>query len=208
MTSQELEYKALDDFLILPVQRIPRYIMLLDAIYKYTPASHPDREVVKKASQQMRTFAEKINRRKAAKAKLLEFCNALIGYPEASLYTESRYMIREGYLYDEKKRVRYCVLMNDLLLFCKAEASKGSKKDLSKKMRYKFIGQMRLDSFTQLQVHLAGTVGSHPSPMPYIISLKNSTSKYTLTTQSNEEGKGWSKDIHSVLDVYRKKTPK
>lgn len=78
MISAELDYKTLDDFLILPVQRIPRYplnfilyfglyllafllhflkqyryIMLLEAIYKYTPINHPDRDILRKASHQV-----------------------------------------------------------------------------------------------------------------------------------------------------------
>ena len=34
----------LNSFLVLPIQRIPRYVMLLEEISKYTPLSHPDSE--------------------------------------------------------------------------------------------------------------------------------------------------------------------
>lgn len=34
----------LESLLILPVQRIPRYIMLLKDLYRHTPPAHPDYE--------------------------------------------------------------------------------------------------------------------------------------------------------------------
>jgi len=201
MTSAELDYKTLDDFLILPVQRIPRYIMLLEAIYKYTPASHSDREGVRKAAHQMRLLAEKINKRKASAAKVVEFASCLKGF-EGELIQETRYLVREGHVTNEKKRPRYAALMNDLLVVCKPPGiSKASKRDIAKKPTYKFVAQLRLDASTNLQVRPCTAVNGLT---PYIIFLKNAHSSITITTGA-EDGKGWTKDVHSVLEALRKK---
>jgi hypothetical protein len=199
MSSAELDYKTLDDFLILPVQRIPRYIMLLEAIYKYTPASHPDREGVRKAAHQMRLLAEKINKRKASAAKFAEFSSCLKGY-EGDITQDGRYLVREGSVTNEKKRPRYAALMNDLIVICKppevAKVTKKDAKDAPKKPSYKFVTQMKLDANTNLQVRPIGG--------PYTITLKNSNTMVVITTGA-EDGKGWTKDVHSVLEMLRKK---
>ncbi len=39
---QKIGLTSLDDLLIEPVQRIPRYVLLIDAILKHTPPSHTD----------------------------------------------------------------------------------------------------------------------------------------------------------------------
>ncbi len=36
---KELKYRQLSDFLIMPIQRMPRYVMLLTALDKKTPVS-------------------------------------------------------------------------------------------------------------------------------------------------------------------------
>jgi hypothetical protein len=44
-----LQNQKLEAFLILPVQRIPRYRLLLEQLLKYTPEDHPDYPIVKEA---------------------------------------------------------------------------------------------------------------------------------------------------------------
>eukprot|EP00026_Physarum_polycephalum_P001605 Phypoly_transcript_01607.p1 GENE.Phypoly_transcript_01607~~Phypoly_transcript_01607.p1 ORF type:complete len:989 (+),score=174.08 Phypoly_transcript_01607:163-3129(+) len=207
MSSSELDYKTLDDFLILPVQRIPRYIMLLEAIYKYTPASHPDRDDVRKAAHQMRLLAEKINKRKAAVVKLAEFCACLKGYEGEEIMTESRYLVREGNLLSEKRRPRYAALLNDLLIVCKPpkpqKASKKESQEALKKPSYKFVQLLKLESTTSLQVRPCGAATS-TGATPYLIILKNANATVTIMTGA-EDGKGWTKDVHNVLEAIRKK---
>ena len=36
------EMRGLDSYLITPIQRIPRYVMLLQEMLKVTPTHHPD----------------------------------------------------------------------------------------------------------------------------------------------------------------------
>jgi hypothetical protein len=38
---------GLDDYLIMPVQRVPRYVLLLRGVLKYTLPGHPDHEAVR-----------------------------------------------------------------------------------------------------------------------------------------------------------------
>lgn len=44
-------------YLVLPIQRIPRYILLLQEMLKYTPKLHPDHSILEQALQKMKTIA-------------------------------------------------------------------------------------------------------------------------------------------------------
>ncbi|KAI9164447.1 hypothetical protein H9P43_008298 [Blastocladiella emersonii ATCC 22665] len=48
-------------FLILPIQRIPRYILLLDNLAKYTDESHPDSADLKRCVAEVKKIADQIN---------------------------------------------------------------------------------------------------------------------------------------------------
>jgi len=203
---EELKFKDLDDFMILPVQRIPRYIMLLESVYKYLPSRHPDKENTKKAIYQMRSFARKINTSKAAKLKLSEFLGSLVGSQE-HLSTPTRYLVRDGILYDDRKRAKFCVLLNDLLILTKVgSAYFNSPEDVSKKKKYQYSGKVNLNASTKLVVALAGDpTAANAAPLPFVITFINEQEKHMFTTASNEEGKLWIKDIHVVLEHLRKR---
>ena len=51
----------LDSFLITPVQRIPRYLLLLQEILKKTPDTHPDHEGLKLAVKDMAAVATQVH---------------------------------------------------------------------------------------------------------------------------------------------------
>lgn len=58
--------KGIIDFLIMPVQRIPRYNLLLADFLKHTKEDHPDRQAIEKALSLIREVADFINEAKAA----------------------------------------------------------------------------------------------------------------------------------------------
>ncbi|KAJ3315357.1 hypothetical protein HDV04_003750 [Boothiomyces sp. JEL0838] len=49
---------VLQAFLVLPVQRIPRYKLLLEDLFKHTPEDHPDHENIKKAIESVSQESE------------------------------------------------------------------------------------------------------------------------------------------------------
>eukprot|EP01105_Mastigella_eilhardi_P002309 TRINITY_DN1282_c1_g1_i14.p1 TRINITY_DN1282_c1_g1~~TRINITY_DN1282_c1_g1_i14.p1 ORF type:complete len:480 (-),score=135.88 TRINITY_DN1282_c1_g1_i14:2355-3794(-) len=66
----QLDYTAaffglnLQGLLITPVQRLPRYVLLLRDLLKNTPASHPDEEPLRQALKEMQELADYVNSRK------------------------------------------------------------------------------------------------------------------------------------------------
>ena len=61
MERPELGGLPMNSFLTLPIQRIPRYKMLLEAVLKYTDESHPDHENLQKCVQQISVIADEVN---------------------------------------------------------------------------------------------------------------------------------------------------
>lgn len=56
--------RGLTDFLIMPVQRIPRYVMLLQQLIKYTPDNHPDYSAINTGLSKISEIAGYINSQK------------------------------------------------------------------------------------------------------------------------------------------------
>jgi hypothetical protein len=57
----QLENKSLDDLLIMPVQRVPRYKLLLTELYEKTPKNHPDYKDLNVALNMTNKLALSIN---------------------------------------------------------------------------------------------------------------------------------------------------
>eukprot|EP00727_Mastigamoeba_balamuthi_P005512 m51a1_g1580 putative domain containing protein (651) ;mRNA; r:111795-113951 len=73
--TEQLDGLSVDGFLILPVQRIPRYVLLIQELIKSTPESHADRPLLADAVEQLMGIADYINemkRESEKKSKLQE----------------------------------------------------------------------------------------------------------------------------------------
>jgi hypothetical protein len=61
----------LTSYLIMPIQRIPRYVLLLSDLFKNTPEDHKDYEDLKKALAKMESVAEYVNTKKREAENLM-----------------------------------------------------------------------------------------------------------------------------------------
>lgn len=116
---------ALEHLLIMPVQRIPRYLLLLGELKRETGTDHPDRVLLEKAIDLIESVANHINEQ----MKRLEVSSKTLAYPE--LVAPHRYLMWEGNIetrIDKEKEEAKFVLFNDMLLHTPAKkATKGSK---------------------------------------------------------------------------------
>lgn len=88
----------------MPVQRIPRYILLLRELYKYTAAEHPDYRLIDQAKEKIQNMMDELNREidqdAAAKMqKIISIEDSIedLALPEG-LYHPKREFVREGLL--------------------------------------------------------------------------------------------------------------
>jgi len=113
--------------LILPIQRIPRYELLVSSLIKFTPESHPDFEtlhVIHKKIKKLLQFLNETKRREDNQRKVLEVLS-LLSAPKNRKLPEileaqgmkKRTFVREGLLYEAStKNERYVFMFDEFLI--------------------------------------------------------------------------------------------
>lgn len=128
--SHDIEHRGLEDYLIRPVQRIPRYYLLLQDLVKHTSKDHPDYANLFAAAQKVQAVAEYMNvKKKEAEniMKVTEIQEMIDGEYEA-LAKPHRRFVKEGQLQEVTKGTTRKVavvlfLFNDLLVVTKPQGS-------------------------------------------------------------------------------------
>ena len=122
--------KKLNALLITPVQRIPRYKLLLDDIIKNTPRFHPDKDNLQEARIQIDSIAWYIN----DQIKDYEHSRIMIDIQKSlqggvpKIIKPDRKLIKQGNLMKVNKngghaQPRYVILFSDMLMYCKIKCN-------------------------------------------------------------------------------------
>jgi hypothetical protein len=80
LVKQSQKNLDLYDLLIMPVQRVPRYILLLTELRKFTPDAHPDAHPLDAALRELRTLAAFIDNGAKAAERMRELSAQLVGW--------------------------------------------------------------------------------------------------------------------------------
>jgi len=126
----------IDDLTILPVQRVPRYLLLLRGLIKTMEEKDVAYGPLKTALEKMTKVADDINQGvhiHEAQLRVLDIQNHLTGDHKLELVTPTRYYVRNGPLkkfYNKKKiattgKKYYFFLFNDVLLYTTVPDSNG-----------------------------------------------------------------------------------
>jgi hypothetical protein len=115
-----------EDYIIMPVQRVPRYSLLIGDLLKNTPTTHIDYNNLQNAVQQLSdigTFINESVRKSDGARRLREFEDK--GVAVDRLITPSRFLVREGpvkVMEQKKKETKHFFLFNDILVQVKDSA--------------------------------------------------------------------------------------
>jgi len=120
----------LNSLLITPVQRIPRYKLLLDDIIKNTPRFHPDRTNLETARTEIDSVAWHINdqiKEQEDMKRMVDIERSIQG-GVPKIIKPGRKLVREGNLMKVNKngnhaQARYVVLFSDMVMYCKYKGS-------------------------------------------------------------------------------------
>ncbi|EGC39000.1 hypothetical protein DICPUDRAFT_27726 [Dictyostelium purpureum] len=120
-------------YLIMPIQRIPRYLLLLKELIKYTPMNHPDYQMLINAKENIKRVADHVNESKMVvenKRKISSIQESISQIP-FNLMDKERTYIREGFLEieDTFKKDSYFFLFSDILLYVKYKPSEETGKE-------------------------------------------------------------------------------
>jgi len=199
--SAELGGRNLDDFLIMPVQRIPRYVILLQELGKHqTKVQTQDTFDIPIAIAKMKEIASLINDRRGEEASFQEVV-AIYKKLEPQLHHElaeaHRRKIREGPLKvvmqrNGQKKKRHVFLFNDIMLVTKPELGKYwmrihiTLKTVSKISNVALKGQVQQNAF-----------GVHAP-----------TASVVFFAKDEEERDLWVKDLRKLLNEIKEQEEK
>ncbi|RDD47087.1 Phosphatidylinositol 4-phosphate 5-kinase 8 [Trichoplax sp. H2] len=177
----------LPSYLITPVQRIPRYLLLFKDLIDKTDESHVDYEDLSQVLLEMEELAGMINTslmEVQGKKAMAGIQSSVIGLQAFNI--ENRTLIKDGevYLISNKKPYR-CLLFNDLLIF----AIHGSKKLSAVELVFDldviwFEDLCDLDPQTTIED---------------AIEIYNPERSFTMYTKSKDEKKLWLQALNEAL---------
>eukprot|EP00008_Paramoeba_atlantica_P003349 CAMPEP_0201476712 /NCGR_PEP_ID=MMETSP0151_2-20130828/1855_1 /ASSEMBLY_ACC=CAM_ASM_000257 /TAXON_ID=200890 /ORGANISM="Paramoeba atlantica, Strain 621/1 / CCAP 1560/9" /LENGTH=1257 /DNA_ID=CAMNT_0047857173 /DNA_START=431 /DNA_END=4204 /DNA_ORIENTATION=- len=205
------------DYLILPVQHVPRYELLLQRLFEKTNPSHVDFLPTFRSIRAIRAIAEGINemmKKSENGKKLLKIQKRFVGGKVPNLLSPSRRYIREGPIIKRPKQSRYYFLFNDLLLETERiepenvkSVKKNDKFDIVYVTSYsldsvKILGDVApssaLNSFPGIRSHAAVREEEKPT-MRLHVSGKHGTEILELQFSSPELKKGWQNDLREMM---------
>ncbi|XP_056229561.1 rho guanine nucleotide exchange factor 17-like [Seriola aureovittata] len=159
------EKQALGDLMIKPVQRIPRYELLVKDLLKHTPEDHPDHAFLLDAQRDIKRLAEKINkgRRSAEEAeretRVIQEIEAHIEGVEHILNPQRKFLRQEMVMEAKTvggKKDRSLFLFSDLIICTTLKRKSGSLRRSSMSLysaasvidtssKYKFLWKLPLE---------------------------------------------------------------
>jgi hypothetical protein len=192
--------------LITPIQRIPRYLLLLKEMLRHTPADHPETEQLQRAVEKIAAIAEHVNQSKKRAEDFTKVIgiqgkiNAGIGIGMASMLSRrkrislagpQRRLIRDGIVMKPSKSAFKKVgmnrfyLFNDLLLWTTCS--------------YKFKG---ITPLVNAKVRVAQTNQYYGLEVVVESSGAPKTIVMLFDVETNRDA--WKQDLENAIDVLSK----
>lgn len=117
--------RKLNSLMIAPIQRVPRYKLLLEQVLLYTSPADADFKLLKESTKQIESTVSHINscvEDQEVTQMLINIQNSLVNR-SPNIVKPSRKVIKEGILQKVARTgteiKRYCVLMSDIFMYCK-----------------------------------------------------------------------------------------
>jgi len=183
----------LEGFLLMPVQRVPRYNLLLTDLYTHTPEAHIDRIELGIALESIRKVADYINeaKRQAEQQQAMRTISVqLYNFPESegSLVKLGRMYVKQGNVLHHRKKGSskyvYLFLLSDILIITVQK----------KKERFEFLDLLHVKKmqFDPLQAS---------KELRNAFKMVEGDSEYTLFTSSPVERFNW---VNAIEDARQK----
>ena len=188
--------QSLHSFLILPIQRVPRYELCLKEIIKLTPKTNKDLNNLKSCFDRICNVNKSINDRinefhDREKVKSIETRFA-IGQ-NVILVAPARTYIREGYLkkVSRKKDIKYLfILFSDILIYC-SESGPNNKLKLHQRLEFDLYFKIK-------------KVDNNRKYGNKCFEINSTQKSFLCVCDDNNIRQSWYKDIQQCLDKMRK----
>jgi hypothetical protein len=137
----DIEHRGIEDYLIRPVQRIPRYYLLLQDLVKHTSKDHPDYANLASAAQKVQAVAEYMNDKKREAENIMKVTEVqeMIEGDIEPLAKPHRRFVKEGQLHELGKGTARKVpvvifLFNDMLIITKVQGTSFLSRNKTQKL--------------------------------------------------------------------------
>ena len=144
--------RELDQFLIMPVQRIPRYNLLLRELLKHTWESHPDYVALDAGVERLVAIATLLNEKKREAEALQRTFHVqeILNKAEVNVHVGTRRYAFEGELYDTHGKPIVVYLFSDLMIICtdkndRAHTEADERRANRKKVKFSEILELSAD---------------------------------------------------------------
>eukprot|EP01128_Nolandella_sp_AFSM9_P006703 TRINITY_DN350_c0_g3_i1.p1 TRINITY_DN350_c0_g3~~TRINITY_DN350_c0_g3_i1.p1 ORF type:complete len:1270 (+),score=401.91 TRINITY_DN350_c0_g3_i1:33-3842(+) len=206
----QLDGLALQAYFIMPVQRLPRYVLLIRDLLKKTPPEHQDFKALEEAAVEMGRAADTLNEKIREAESNVHFFqitdrkngfDRLITHPKqfrgARLWiredsVKALFNVREDRLYSGKKKLEL-ISFNDILVFSPLVSKKAPPQDyhIPTALCYARIATVKLLQRYELDVELFSTAVVVYGPQnQWVIAFAN------MGMLNN-----WLKDLESVMQL-------
>jgi len=193
----------LASFMIQPVQRVPRYILLLQDLVRHTLEDHPDFEPLRKGLERTQQAAETLNEAKRSadsQTKMAKLHSALLGQPEGFSLVRTgnppRCLIREGSVLEVSKKggSKYCYLFlfDDLLLFTRQQKAKYNYQKVA------LLSELKVVDIPQNET------GQHSFFLLWSSKQDRHENEVTITCPKPEEKEYWMCCIREATSAIKK----
>ena len=209
-----MEGRSLEDILINPIQRIPRYILLLNDMLKHTPEHHPDFQNLQTAASAFQNFATFINENNRRAETMTDINLRLIGY-ELLPENAERKLIHEGRLTQlgpskNEKIPRYVFLFNDVIVFGKdsnkkkksASVKSASPAETLRGVTSKYIAMIKIGP--TVSVSEIGSRDVNGAMQTCLLSIMVGESPNLLQAASESDMKLWVGKIKEAIEEQKR----
>jgi len=194
---------TLDAFLIMPVQRLPRYVLLINELLKATPEKSPDHKKLSKALEEMKRLTKSINEKKSeqeqrAMVRLVQ--NQMTGLTEDLMSVVSRRLLKEGTMslipdanapVAYERHLRQIYLFDDLLIIAHASVD----------MR----GRHRVETELALR-DIHHTITESGSTKVLVIVCKSNEAKcFAFVAPTNQETQCWGDELQRSSEGFMRR---
>eukprot|EP00800_Vazella_pourtalesii_P021987 TRINITY_DN838_c0_g1_i2.p1 TRINITY_DN838_c0_g1~~TRINITY_DN838_c0_g1_i2.p1 ORF type:complete len:913 (+),score=140.18 TRINITY_DN838_c0_g1_i2:317-3055(+) len=176
-------------YLITPVQRIPRYLMLLKDLLKLTPTTHKDYQNILEANERISRIADFVNTQimEAQSHKAMQALKYEI-QGLADLEKDGRVIIKEGPVFLMRIRKEYqCILFNDYLVLAYKSDSRSI---IEQKLPLEVVWVEDLQDLDP-QTHSDDAIEIYTPERPY-----------TIYTKTNSEKKLWLSKLFATIKTH------
>jgi hypothetical protein len=187
---------TLQSFLIMPIQRLPRYCLLLREIMKALPAEDPINKMLQEAHDSIESTTEFLNfmiQEREDREHLIHM-ERYFSTP-TMLLKKNRKFIRSSTLIKfnrrSKKQRTIFLLFNDLLVYASEKDSEG----LEERNRISF------EDIISCDVEDSSYYEDYP-----VFSLKTNQKSFVVGTQSIEQRDEWIEDINKFMEKNRQRS--